>query len=69
MLTHSLPMTRILCLRGTILTQSIQMQLSKKQKSFYQFVFAFLEFRLNGENFEKKEKIRFSKVGDCDRRA
>ena len=38
------------------------MQLSKKQKSFDQFVFAFLEFRLNGENFEKKKKYIFRKL-------
>ena len=48
-------MTNILFLIGTILMQSIQMQLSKKQKTFCQFFSAFLEFRLSFVGFEKKK--------------
>ena len=36
------------------LTQSIQMQLSQKQKRFPQFLPSFLKYRLNIEPFEKK---------------
>ena len=35
--------------------QSIQMQLSKKQKYFFQFFSAVLELKLNFNNFEKKD--------------
>ena len=34
--------------------QSIQMQLSKKQKTFSEFYSVFFEFRLNLKHFEKK---------------
>ena len=34
--------------------QSIQMQLSEKQKSFSQYSYAFLKFKLNFEPFQKK---------------
>ena len=34
---------------------SIQMQISKKQKAFFQVFPAFLEFRLCFERFEKKD--------------
>ena len=37
------------------LTQPIQMQLSQKQKSFSEFVFAFSECKLNFEHFQKKD--------------
>ena len=47
-------MTFIFLLIGTFLMQSIQMQLSKKQKSLSEFLFPFLELRLNFEHFEKK---------------
>ena len=36
----------------------IQMQLSEKQNSFYQFFIAFLECTLNFELFEKKVSLR-----------
>ena len=50
-------MTNILFLIGTILMQSIQMQLSKKRKTFCQFFSAFLEFRLSFVGFEKKDHL------------
>ena len=37
------------------LTQPIQMQLSRKEKTFSEFFFAFLKSRLNFENFQKKD--------------
>ena len=36
------------------LTQPIQMQLSRKQETFFQFFFAFLKCSLNFEDFQKK---------------
>ena len=36
------------------LTQPIQMQLSQKQKTFYELFFAVLKFILNFEHFRKK---------------
>ena len=47
-------MTSFFFLIGTVLTQSIQMELSKKQKSFSEFFSASSVFRLNFEQFEKK---------------
>ena len=47
-------MTSILFLIGTTLTQSIQMQLSKKQRTFSEFFAAFSVFGLNFEQFWKK---------------
>ena len=64
-------MTNILFLIGTILMQSIQMQLSKKQKTFCQFFSAFLEFRLSFVGFEKKRSphsLCISEIIDCERR-
>ena len=37
------------------LTQPIQMQLSRKQKTFSQFFAAFLKSSLNFEHFQKKD--------------
>ena len=37
------------------LTQPIQMQLSRKQKTFSEFFSAFLESSLNFEHFQKKD--------------
>ena len=37
------------------LTQPIQIQLSREQKTFSEFFFAFLKSRLNFENFQKKD--------------
>ena len=37
------------------LTEPIQMQLSQKQKTFYQLFFAFLKSILNFEHFPKKD--------------
>ena len=48
-------MTSTFFLIGTILIESIQMQLSKKQKSLSEFLFPFLELRLIFEHFEKKD--------------
>ena len=48
-------MKSILFLIGTLLMPSIQMQISKKQKAFFQVFPAFLEFRLCFERFEKKD--------------
>ena len=56
---------------GTILMPSIQMQLSKKQKTFSQLFSAFLKIRLNFEHFEKKEdphSLCISETTDCKRR-
>ena len=47
-------MTNTLFLIGTTLMQSIQMQLSKKQKTFSDSFSIFFEFRLNFKHFEKK---------------
>ena len=46
-------MTSILFLMETILMQSIQMQLSQKQKTFSELFSSFLKSRLNFEHFEK----------------
>ena len=40
------------------LTQPIQMQLSEKQKTFSQFVFAFLKSILNFKHFAAKDEAR-----------
>ena len=40
------------------LTQPIQMQLSEKQKTFSQFVFAFLKSILNFKHLPKKDEPR-----------
>ena len=40
------------------LVQPIQMQLSRKQKTFSQFRFAFLKSILNYKHFEKKMTLR-----------
>ena len=37
------------------LTETIQMQLSQKQKTFSQFLFLFLKSSLNFEHFEKSD--------------
>ena len=64
-------MTIILFTVGTILMQSIQMPLSKKQKTFSQLFSAFLRIRLNFEHFEKKEdphSLCILETIDCKRR-
>ena len=50
-------MTCILFLIGTVLMQSIQMQLSKKQKAFSDLFSAFLEFTLDIKHFQKQKKM------------
>ena len=40
------------------LAQPIQMQLSQKQKTFSQFLFAFLKSILNYKHFQKKMTVR-----------
>ena len=50
----------------------IQTQLSEKPKSFFGIFIAFLESRLNFEDFEKKNEphsLSISEVIDCERRA
>ena len=42
-------------LNGDNLTIPIQMQLSQKQKNFFEFLAAFLKSRLNIKHFEKKD--------------
>ena len=42
-------------LNGDNLTIPIQMQLSQKQKNFFEFLAAFLKSRLNFKHFEKKD--------------
>ena len=48
--------------------QTIQMQLSKKQKIFLHYFFPFLEFRLNFEHFEEKDGpigLCIREITDC----
>ena len=48
--------------------QTIQMQLSKKQKTFSPLFFAFLEFRLNFEHFQEKDGpigLCIREITDC----
>ena len=56
-------MSSILFLQGTTLMQSIQMELSNKQNSFFPLLFAFLEFRLNIKRCEKKMTL----IADIDK--
>ena len=42
-------------LKGDNLTEPMQMQLSRKQKTFSQFYAPFLKFSLNFEHFQKKD--------------
>ena len=47
------------------------MQLSKKQKNFSEFLFAFLKFRSTLEHFEEKydpHSLYICKIRDCERR-
>ena len=65
-------MTSFFFLIGTVLTQSIQMELSKKQKSFSEFFSASSVFRLNFEQFEKKDdphSLCIWEFTGCERRA
>ena len=55
-------MRNILFLIGTILIQSIQIQLSQKQKPFSQVFNVFFEFRLIFERFFKKDEPHTSSV-------
>ena len=41
------------------LIQSIQMQLSKKQKTFFEIISSFWKYRLTFEHFQKKKKKTF----------
>ena len=53
------------------LTQSIHMQLSKKQKAFSKFVVAFTKCRSNSEHFDQKHDAHtlcISDVTECERR-
>ena len=48
--------------------QPIQMQLSKKQKTFSEVFSAFLKSRLNFEHFRKKDdphSLCISEIADC----
>ena len=52
--------------------QSIQMQLSRKQKIFSDVLYALIESRLNFEHFAKKDDPRslcLSETADCERRS
>ena len=63
-------MTSILLLIGTILMQSIQMQLSQKLKNCSYFFSVFFELRLIFEHFEKKDdphSLCISEIRDCER--
>ena len=46
------------------LTQPIQMQLSRKQKTFSEFFSAFLESSLNFEHFQKKDDSHRSDISE-----
>ena len=51
------------------LTIPIQMQLSQKQKTFFEFFAAFLKFGLNFEQFEKKDdphSLSISEITDSE---
>ena len=51
-------------------TQQLEAILSKKQKTFYGFFIAFLQYALNLEHFEKKDEypsLVISKVNDSER--
>ena len=51
--------------------QPIQMQLSKKQKTFSQFFSIFSKSRIKFEHFEKKDDLHglcISETRDCERR-
>ena len=51
------------------LMRGIQIQLSQKQKSFSEFIVEFLKFRLNFEDFEKKDDSHsfcVSEIRDCE---
>ena len=48
-------MTSIICLIETILTQPIQIQLSQKEKTFSQFLFAFLKSIFNIKHLPKND--------------
>ena len=64
-------MTIVLFLIGTILIQSIQMQLSKKPKSVFEVFCAFFEFRLKLGHFEKDDDLHslyITETTDCERR-
>ena len=64
-------MTSILFSIGAILMESIQMKLSKKQKTFSKCFTAFLKFRLCFERFEKKDdphRLYILEILDCKRR-
>ena len=53
------------------LTQSIHMHLPKKEKTFSQFLFPYLEFGLNFEHLEIKDHphgIRLCEITDFERR-
>ena len=49
----------------TFLTQSIQMELSKKPKHFSEFFALFLKSTLNFEGFEKKADLRKKWLEKC----
>ena len=49
-------MTSIICLIETILTQPIQIQLSQKEKTFSQFLFAFLKSIFNFKHLLKNDE-------------
>ena len=55
-------MTSILFLIETLFMKSLQMQLSKKEKCFFQYFSASFEFRLNFEYFEKNMTLRADAV-------
>ena len=52
------------------LPQAIQMQLSKKEKSFSEFFASFFKFPLNFKHFEKKDdphRLCVSDIRNCER--
>ena len=51
-------------LKGDNLTQPIQMQLSRKQKTFSDFFSAFLKSSLNFEHFQKKDDSHRSEISE-----
>ena len=58
-------------LKGNDLLQHVQMQFSKKQKTFSEFFLAFPKFRLNFEHFPRKDDPHSSCIfehTDCQKR-
>ena len=52
------------CYKGENFPQEIQMQFSRKPKTFYQFSIAFVESLSNFQRFEKEDKTQSSSISE-----